>query len=588
MRPSRTLPLLAAATLAAHAHAQATTGPGTAAARPEARVQRERDTRGRVNGPTREGWWNDAAFYEVFVRSFQDSSAGPLAGDGVGDIRGLISRLDSLNDGDPATTTDLGVTGLWLMPVSPSPSYHGYDVTDYRGIEPKYGTLEDFRALTGACHARGIRVILDLVLNHCSDRHPWFAEAVDPASPRHDWFTWSATDPGWRGPWGQRVWRRASGAGGPWYYGLFTAHMPDLNFRTPAVGAEMLAVADYWVGREHGLGADGFRLDAVRHLIENGQTQENTSETHAWLRTFQSRLKKSNPDAMTIGEVWADSPTAASYVGRTGPGADRDPGAGNELDMTFAFDLGAAMVQSARTGAAGPIMAAQRLALESFPPNQYGRFLTNHDQTRVLTLLKGDAGAMRAAAAMLLLGPGVPFIYYGEEVGMTGDKPDENLRTPMQWTPEEGAGFTTGAPWQAIHADRASANVRDQSDDEKSLLSWYRRLIRLRAGSLALRCGGFEEVESGHPGVYAFVRTDEACKDASDARPVLVLINLTARPVRDYAIRLPSSESVVCPPRPWAMRESLHDAPVREDDGRPIQTLAPHEAYVLEIRPLPR
>ena len=341
----------------------------------------------------------------------------------MGDIPGLIEKLDYLNDGNPASTTDLGVTGLWLMPINPSPSYHGYDVTDYYGVQKQYGSLDDVRRLMVECHNRGIRVIFDLVLNHCSSEHHWFTLAADPPSDKHDWFVWSQTDPGWKGPWGERVWhklRRAGleGAPGPYYYGIFGGRMPDLNYRTQAVSDEMLKVVDFWVDRAHGIGADGYRLDAVRHLIEDGQVQENTPETHAWLRKFHAELRRANQAAVSIGEVWTGPDVSASYVG-SGP---EDA----ELDMTFEFDLASALVEAAKSGRAKPVIDAQARALQNYPPNQYGRFLSNHDQMRVMTALKGDEGAMRSAAAMLLLGPGVPFIYYGEELGMTGDKPDEH------------------------------------------------------------------------------------------------------------------------------------------------------------------
>ena len=545
--------------------------------------KRERDAFGRVVGAARAGWWNDAVFYEVFVRSFKDSSGGALGKDGIGDIPGLIEKLDYLNDGDAKTNSDLGITGIWLMPINPSPSYHGYDVTDYKDVNPEYGTLDDFRKLTAACHRRGIRVILDLVMNHCSDRHPWFGGSADAASPTHDWFIWSDTDPGWKGPWGQKVWhrvgeRRKSGAQGetmrglappqpgPLFYGIFSANMPDLNFRNAGASAAMLDVVDFWVGKDKGMNADGYRLDAVRHLVEDGKVQENTARTHAWLRDMRARLKKTNPEAMTIGEVWTESSMASTYVGE-------------ELDMAFEFDLAGAMVDAARSGVAAKVIQAQERVLACYPPNQYGRFLTNHDQTRVMTELKGDAGAMRAAAAMLLLGPGVPFIYYGEEIGMTGDKPDENLRTPMQWCASganAGAGFTEGKPWEAAHPDAASVNVEKETGDEGSLLSWYRKLIRLRGEHSALSAGGYLPVESGHAGVYAFVRTGE--------RPLMVVVNLTGAAVSEYALRVPEGAGRGGEGK-WVAREVLHGGRERTNPsgGKPIGELGAHQAYVLEI-----
>ncbi|MEM9024449.1 MAG: alpha-amylase family glycosyl hydrolase, partial [Bacteroidota bacterium] len=184
-------------------------------------------------------WWNDAVFYEIFVRSFQDSD-----GDGRGDFRGLIDRLDYLNDGDPTTTDDLGVTGIWLMPVQQSPSYHGYDATDYRTIENDYGTNQDFLDFMDAAHERGIRVIVDLVMNHSSSQHPWFLESVNPNSSRRDWYVWEDSNPGDIGPWGQTVWHQRNN---DFFYGVFWSGMPDLNYATQEVKDEMFDIARFWL-----------------------------------------------------------------------------------------------------------------------------------------------------------------------------------------------------------------------------------------------------------------------------------------------------------------------------------------------------
>ena len=538
---------------------QATTPPPATPTATVGTPARERGPDGVVLGPTRAAWWNDAVFYEVFVRSFADSASGELAGDGIGDIPGLIEKLDYLNDGDPATTTDLGVTGLWLMPIHPSPSYHGYDVTDFRGVNPQYGTLDDFRRLIAACHKRGIRVILDLIPNHCSDTHPWFVGAADPASPTHDWFIWADADPGWRGAWGQQVWHKTKdgGAGGAaWYFGMFSRRMPDLNYRNARVSDEMLRVTDFWVDQEHGIGADGYRLDAIRHLVEDGQVQENTPGTHAWLRKFHAELRRANPGAVSIGEVWTSSEVASTYVG-------------DELDMTFEFALAGAIVEAAGSGKAQGLIDAQAKVLRCYPPNQYGRFLSNHDQTRVMTSLKGDAGAMRSAAALLLLGPGVPFIYYGEELGMTGEKPDENLRTPMRWTADERAGFTSGTPWEGLGKESRETCVAAESRDAGSLLAWYRRLIAVRGAHAALAHGGYAPVDTGNPGVIAWLRTGD--------EPVMVVVNLTSAPVRDYALEAPGSALK----GEWLVREVLHGGASGAGAAKPIYELGAHEAYVL-------
>jgi len=242
-------------------------------------------------------WWNDSVFYEIFVHSFYDSD-----GDGIGDLNGLVEKLDYLNDGDPATTDDLGITGLWLMPIAQSPSYHGYDVADYCAVDDEYGTNEDFRRLVDEVHRRGIRVIIDLVLNHTSSKHPWFQSARDDVnSPYRDFYIWSEQDPGYKGPWGAQAWHRSATG---YYYGVFWEGMPDLNYDNPAVTAEMEEVIRFWL---EDMGADGFRLDAVKHLIEEDRSQENTPATHEWLRGFYVFYKETNPDAMTVGEVWSST-----------------------------------------------------------------------------------------------------------------------------------------------------------------------------------------------------------------------------------------------------------------------------------------
>ena len=212
-------------------------------------------------------WWNDSVFYEIFVRSFKDSN-----GDGIGDLNGLIEKLDYLQD--------LGVTGLWLMPIHPSPSYHGYDVTDYYSINPDYGTLDDFKRLVTEAKQRNIRIIIDYVLNHTSTEHPWFVASQDPQSPYRDWYVWSKTDPG------QEHWHRA--ANGDYYYGFFGEHMPDLNYTNPEVTEKMNDVARFWL---QDIGIDGLRLDAAKYLVEEGTVIQNSDSTHEWYKNFRPEYK---------------------------------------------------------------------------------------------------------------------------------------------------------------------------------------------------------------------------------------------------------------------------------------------------------
>lgn len=563
-RFSFALPLL----LATAAFSQATTNPS-------ATVPTTQALGSALAAETKQHWWNDRVFYEIFVRSFADSREGPLAGDGIGDLRGIIEKLDYLNDGDPKTTNDLGITGLWLMPINPSPSYHGYDITDYNAINPQYGTMDDFKDLLAACHTRGIAVIIDFVANHCAKTHPWFLEAKDPASDKHDWFIWSDVDPGWRGPWNQRVWHTTSRPDGTrvYYYGIFSDHMPDLNYRSAGATEAILDAMRFW-GTE--IGVDGLRLDAIRHLIETDQVQESTAETHSWLRNeFFPASKAIGKDFVTVGEVWADSRQASSYVG-------------DQMDLVFEFALADSMLGSARTGTADRVQKSLAEIGTLYPRNQFGSFLTNHDQGRVANQLKSKDGPMRSAAAMLLLGPGVPFLYYGEEIGMTGDKPDEHIRTPMQWSAERNAGFSTTPAWQAANKGYQRLNVEMQRNEAGSLLVHYRTLIGLRNASVDLRQGDLEPIDTKQPAVLAFVR--QATKGAGEsASAALVLVNLSDTAIERCALNSASATlDAFTSAKNLATGESV-PIPAFDDrpgfrDYAPVTTISPHGYVVIEFR----
>ncbi len=471
-----------------------------------------------VPSASAQDWWRDAVFYEVFVRSFADSAEGPLAGDGVGDLRGLIERLDYLNDADPDTHSDLGVTALWLMPICQSPSYHGYDVIDYKTVDDEYGTNDDFLALIDAAHARGMRIIVDTVINHSSSDHPWFIESRNPASPTRDWYIWSDNPPAVN--WGSQVWHRPGrgrdAAPGPSYFGLFYRGMPDLNLANPDTTAAVHDFSRLWLTD---LRADGFRLDAAKHLIEDWPAVENTPETIEWLQDYHRAMKEANPEAFLIGEVWSSADQIARYIP-------------NSLDAAFEFDLAFAIVEGVRDGDAARIAKAIEQAQSVYPDNQYATFLANHDMQRVMTTLragsKSETEALAKAklcATIQLTLPGIPFLYYGEELGMTGAKPDPDLRTPMQWTDDTPTGgFTTGTPWREPHADTPAVNVRAQRDDPASLLSTYRRLIRLRAEHPEVWRGGFELLGASDPAVLAY-------RLISPGAEVLVVANCSGGPV---------------------------------------------------------
>ena len=516
-------------------------------------------------------WTKGATCYEVFVRSFQDSD-----GDGIGDLKGLIARLDYLNDGNPASRRDLGVGCIWLMPVAESPSYHGYDVTDYYRVERDYGTNEDLRRLVREAHRRGIKVLVDLVLNHSSSEHPYFQAALrDTASPYRAWYRWSRTNPGEKTPWGADVWHK-SPVRDEHYFALFWGGMPDLNYATPAVMDEAKKVARFWIDS---MGVDGFRLDAVKHLVEEPGKVQHAAGTHAALREWQAAVRAMKPDVYTIGEVWDNVDAMLPYYP-------------DQLTSHFAFEVADALVNAVNKGTAkGMLDAAVRLQ-RAIPDHRWSPFLRNHDQPRTRTELgggpsTGSGGSMRKArlaSGLLLTMPGMPFVYYGEEIGMTGTKPDERIRTPMHWTRGHHAGFTSGKPWQPLAADSAQVTVEAQARDPRSILALHRQLIHLRAANRALGGGALVPMTTTSDAVAAFARRD-------GDRAVVVLANLGTRAANGVAI---TSEAGALPAGRWTLRSLTGNAAatplVVGADGRvarwaPMRALAPLELYLFELVP---
>ena len=510
--------------------------------------------------PVRE-WRRGATCYEIFVRSFFDSD-----GDGIGDLRGLTQKLDYINDGNADTDRDLGARCIWLMPVNEASSYHGYDATDYYRVERDYGTNDDFKRLVVEAHRRGIAVLVDMVLNHVSSEHPWFREALgDPAAPHRAWFRWAASRPAERGPWGQEVWHK-SPSRDEYYYGVFWHGMPDLDYRTPAVREEAKKIAAFWITE---MGVDGFRLDAVPYLVEEPAQQVGTAGTHAFLREYAASLRTIAPDAFTVGEVW--------------DGLDRMlPYYPDQLESYFAFDLSDLLIAAVRDGSTQPLLERYTRFQRSVPDGRYSTFSRNHDQTRTLTALRGDVARAKLAATLLLTLPGLPFVYYGEEIGMTGDKPDERLRTPMQWSSATGAGFTRGTPWEPLQADWTMTSVERQDRDPASLLNLYRRLIRLRLDHSALGAGEYVPLTSTSPAVAAYLRRDRE-------RVVLVVANVGNTAADDVTLASPDA---ALPPGTYRAARLLQPGAVRKlvvgADGRihgyvPVATIAPFEAWILEM-----
>ena len=473
-------------------------------------------------------WYKDAVIYEVRVRSFYDSN-----GDGFGDLAGLTAKLDYL--------TDLGVTALWLLPVYPSPMKDGgYDIEDYRGIHPEVGTTGDFKALLDAAHARGLKVITELVLNHTSDRHPWFQRArrAPARHPDRDWYVWSDDPTRYKDA---RVifkdfensnWTRDEESGA-WYWHRFYSHQPDLNFAHPPVRDAMLEVVDHWFA----LGVDGLRLDAVPYLFEReGTNCENLPETHEFLKAMRARVDARWPGRMLLAEANQWPEDAARYFGD-----------GDECHMAFHFPLMPRLFMAMRREERRPVTEILARTPEIAASCQWALFLRNHDELtlemvtdeerdylwreyakdpqarlnlgirrRLAPLLHNDRRRMELMSALLFSLPGTPVLYYGDEIGMgdnlaLGDR--DGVRTPMQWSPAAGAGFSTADAGRLVlplieepEYHWRTVNVEVQSRNESSLLNWTKRIIALRRRHAAFGRGGTVFVDAGTDHALAFVR----------------------------------------------------------------------------------
>lgn len=510
------------------------------------------------------GWWQNATFYEIFVRSFADADSGTLAGDGIGDLQGLIDHLDYLNDGRGTATHSLGVNAVWLMPIMPSPSYHGYDVTDYFSVNPQYGDLALMKKFVAAAHRRGIRVIIDLVLNHCSTQNALFREAVAGKASARAMFRFAPLPEQLYGPWGQEVWHPINGE---FYYGVFSPEMPDWNFRSPRVTAQFRRCAEFWL---RDVGVDGFRLDAVRYFVEDGDELQDTPETLRWLQGFTAYCHSIKPGAFVVSENTGPMTEISQYI------------RSKAVDSSFAFDLEKATVQSLQMATPGILMQAlNRMGQLYAGESPWSSIIDNHDQERIMSQLGGDPVKAKLAAKVLFTLPGVPFVYYGEELGMTGDKPDPELRTPMPWNTQPNAGFTTPEtkPWHPLTGDPAQVNVATEAVDPNSMLTLYRRLIRLNAGSPALRHGTPVAITTSDYHVYATMRQ-------TPGEAVLILGNFSDKPMPGPT--LSARETNVR--AGWSRAEEIDPANVtpvsfNEEGGfrkwQPVAELAPNSVSVI-------
>ncbi|MFF2885678.1 alpha-amylase family glycosyl hydrolase [Paenibacillus sp. NPDC057967] len=441
-------------------------------------------------------------YYEIFVRSFYDTD-----GDGIGDLNGVTAKLDYLKE--------LGIGGIWLMPINESPSYHGYDVTDYYAINPEYGTLDDLKRLLDEAHKRDIKVIMDLVVNHTSSEHPWFKEALaDASSPYRSWYSFAEA--------GDKLQTNGAVDGNPWhsygslrYLGIFWNGMPDLNFDEPKVREEMIKIGQYWL--EQGL--DGFRLDAAKHIYGDFKSTVGSPEVQAankkWWQEFRTGMNEVNPDAYLIGEVWDSLAIIAPYFDQA-------------LDSAFHFDLADKLIGGTRNERDPDLAFSLERAYKVYEKSSGGTFvdapfLSNHDQNRVMSELRGNTDHAKMAAALLLTLPGTPYLYYGEEIGMQGVKPDEYIREPMLWhrDPAGGEGQTK---WIASkhNKEAGEVSVEAQLGQDGSLLEHYRTLIGWRNEEAALRNGtiGEYKLETVGGKLSAFVRVTKTER-------VLVVHNLS-------------------------------------------------------------
>ena len=472
-------------------------------------------------------WYKDAIIYQVHVRSFFDSN-----GDGIGDFQGLGERLDYLQE--------LGINALWLMPFFPSPLRDdGYDIADYRSVHSSYGTLDDFKKFLETAHNRGIRVIIEMVLNHTSDQHPWFQESRGSRdNPRRDWYVWSDTDTKYKGT--RIIFLDSEMSNWAWdpvskeyYWHRFFSHQPDLNYDNPAVREEMWKVMKFWLD----MGVDGFRLDAVPYLVEReGTNCENLPETHAILKDFRKRLDEQYSGRMFLAEANQWPADLRPYFG------DAD-----EFHMAFHFPLWARIFMGLKLEDRKPITEILQQTPEVPASCQWCLFLRNHDELtlemvtdverdymydsyaqnktmrlnlgirrRLAPLLDNDRRRIELMNGMLMSMPGTPIVYYGDEIGMgdnvnLGDR--NGVRTPMQWSGGWNGGFSAADP-ESLYAPLIlnpiygypAVNVLSQRRSEHSLLSWMRRMIAVRKSSRVFGNGSIEFLYPANHRILAYVR----------------------------------------------------------------------------------
>ncbi len=472
-------------------------------------------------------WYKDAVIYQLHVKAYMDST-----GNGIGDFRGLTSKLDYIRD--------LGVTAVWLLPFYPSPFRDdGYDISDYRSVHPSYGTMKDFRVFVREAHKRGLRVIIELIINHTSDQHPWFQRArkAKPGSKYRDYYVWSDTDRKYEDT--RIIFTDTETSNWAWdpeakayYWHRFFSHQPDLNFDNPRVVEAMIDVMRYWLDT----GVDGLRLDAVPYLCEReGTNNENLPETHAIIKRLRAAMDESHPNRMLLAEANQWPEDVLPYFGD-----------GDECQMAFHFPLMPRLFMAVAQEDRAPITDIMRQTPD-IPPNcQWGIFLRNHDELtlemvtdrerdymyqfyaadprakinvgirrRLAPLLNNDRRKIELLNSVLMSMPGTPIVYYGDEIGMgdniyLGDR--NGVRTPMQWSPDRNGGFSRANPAQLYLPPIMdwvygynSVNVERQDDDPSSLLNWVKRLLAVRRSRIALGRGKLSFLYPGNRRILAYL-----------------------------------------------------------------------------------
>lgn len=487
-------------------------------------------------------WWKHGVIYHIYPRSFMDSN-----GDGIGDLHGIMSKLDYLSD--------LGVDGIWLSPVYLSPMVDfGYDVSDYRSIDPVFGTMEDFKMLIDKAHNLGIRIICDMILNHTSDKHPWFLESkASKDSSKRDWYIWKDASNGglpnnWKTAVGGSAWEFDETTS-QYYCHSFFKEQPDLNWRNPALSEVFFKELKFWLD----LGVDGFRLDVINFIVKDKKFRNNPYffgipffQRHLFTRNRPKshkivgelrKLVNQYDNRVIVGEIYTlppgNSKIAASYLAN-----------GNGMHMAFDFSLIFRHWNARRYYECIQNMYAY-IPEKSWPCN----VLSNHDLFRSIDRFpwrRNKTEKAKVAAALLLTLKGTPFIYYGEETGMRNarikyrDIQDplgkrfwpffsgrDKARTPMQWNSGKNAGFTAGSPWLPVNADSLKRNVENQDKDKKSILNFYRILIKIRKSHPALRQGRWVPLIAGQNGILAYARI------YNDQR-IVVILNFTGRKKRIF------------------------------------------------------